>query len=228
MRAVELAGALADPEQVRRAVVPAVGEAVPTGQRLLVAEEQRLVRGVEVDLVQLQLGVEVDAARGHEAQRALDLAGDGVVSASLGTGVDVLQVPGVHAREVGEAALGERPEEVQRGRRLVVRLHQPRRIGSPGVGIEREVVHHVAAERRQLEAVAGLGGRRTGLGELTRDAPDLDRGDAAAVGEHDGHLQDDLQLVADRVGGERVERLGAVAGLEHEALLVDDRGRATR
>ena len=73
MRAVELAGALADPEQVRRAVVPVAGEAVLAGERLLVVEEQRLVRRVEVDLVQLELGVEVDAARGHEAQRPLDL-----------------------------------------------------------------------------------------------------------------------------------------------------------
>ena len=46
------------------------------GERLLVAEQQRLVRRVEVDLVQLRLGVEVDAARGHEAQRPLDLVGE--------------------------------------------------------------------------------------------------------------------------------------------------------
>ena len=56
------------------------------------------------------------------------------------------------------------------------------------------------------------------LGELPGDAPDLHRGHAAAVGEHDGHLQDDLELVADGVGRERVERLGAVAGLQHERL----------
>ena len=44
-------------------------------QRLFVAEQQRLVRRVEVDLVELGLGVEVDAARGHEAHRAVDLGG---------------------------------------------------------------------------------------------------------------------------------------------------------
>ena len=67
--------------------------------------------------------------------------------------------------------------------------------------------------------------RGAGLGELPGDAADLDRGDAAAVGEHDGHLQDDLELVADRVRRERVERLGAVAGLQHEAALLGDRGQ---
>ena len=69
-----------------------------------------------------------------------------------------------------------------------------------------------------------LGGRGARLGELSGDAADLHRGDAAAVGEHDRHLQDDLELVADRVGRERVERLGAVARLEHEAASLADRG----
>ena len=107
MRAVELTGALADPQQVGRAVVPVVGEAVAPGERLLVAEDQRLVRRVEVDLVELVLGVEVDAAGGHEAQRAVDLAGERLVAAALGAGVDELEVPRVHARQVGEAALRE-------------------------------------------------------------------------------------------------------------------------
>jgi hypothetical protein len=47
VRAVELAGALADPEHVRRAVVPVAGERVLPGERLLVAEHQRLVARVE-------------------------------------------------------------------------------------------------------------------------------------------------------------------------------------
>ena len=52
--AVELARALADPEHVGRAVVPLAGERVLPGERLLVAEQQRLVARVEVDLVQLR------------------------------------------------------------------------------------------------------------------------------------------------------------------------------
>ena len=54
VRAVELAGAVTDPEQVRRAVVPVAGEAVLAGERLLVAEQQRLVGRVAVDLVELR------------------------------------------------------------------------------------------------------------------------------------------------------------------------------
>ena len=84
VRAVELAGALADPEQVGRAVVPTAGEAVLAGQRLLVPEQQRLVGRVAVDLVELELLVEVDAARLHEPQRPLDLGRDGLVAPALG------------------------------------------------------------------------------------------------------------------------------------------------
>ena len=70
--------------------------------------------------------------------------------------------------------------------------------------------------------------RRAGLGELAGDAADLHRGHARRVGEHDGHLEDDLQLVPDGVGAEGVERLGAVAGLEQERLAVGHRAEAAR
>ena len=60
---VELAGALADPQHVRGAVVPVAGERVDAGQRLLVAEQERLVAGVEVDLVELGHRRRVDARR---------------------------------------------------------------------------------------------------------------------------------------------------------------------
>src|SRR6478736_4677692 len=93
----------------------------PSGwrERLFVAEQQGLVRGPVVDLVQLELRVEVDAARGHEPQRAIDLVGEGLVALTLSARRHELLVPRMHAREVGEAALRERACEVQGGRRLV-------------------------------------------------------------------------------------------------------------
>ena len=81
--AVELAGALADPEHVGRAVVPVAGEGVLAGERLLVAEDQRLVAGEEVDLVQVRLGLGVDAAGPHEAQGPVDLVGQPLVALAL-------------------------------------------------------------------------------------------------------------------------------------------------
>ena len=74
MCTVELARALADPQHVRRAVVPVAGQRVLPGERLLVAEDQRLVAGVEGHLVQAGLRRGADTAGGHEAQGAVDLA----------------------------------------------------------------------------------------------------------------------------------------------------------
>ena len=216
--AVELAGPLADPQQVGRAVDPVAGERVLPGQRLLVVEDQRLVARPEVDLVQAALGLEVDAAGRHEAQGPVDLAGDPLVAAALGRRGDELLVPGVDLGQVGEAALGEGPQQVERGRRLVVGGDQAVGVGPAGVGVERLVVDHVAAERVELDVADPLGRRRPGLGELPGDPADLDHRDAGGVGEGDGHLQDDLQLVADVVGREVGEGLGAVAGLEEEGL----------
>ena len=120
MRAGELVRAVPDPQQVRRAVVPVAAEAVAAGERFLVLEQQRLVRRVEVDLVQLHLGFEVDAARRHEPQRPLDPVGELLVAARLARAGDELEIPLVHPVQVGEAALRERAQQVQRRRGLVV------------------------------------------------------------------------------------------------------------
>ena len=54
-----------------------------------------------------------------------------------------------------------------------------------------------------VDVADALGRRRAGLGELAGDAADLHDGHAERVGQHDRHLQDDAQLLADVVGGER-------------------------
>src|SRR6476661_8522750 len=76
-------GTLADPEHVRRAVVPVAGQRVTAGQPLLVVQQQALMARPDVHLVQVSLGLEVDAAGGHEPQSALDLPGDRLVAAAL-------------------------------------------------------------------------------------------------------------------------------------------------
>ncbi len=105
------------------------GERVLAGQRLLVSEQQGLVAGEHVDLGEVRVRFGVDAAGAHEGERPVDLGGDGLVALALGAGCDELLGPGVHAGEVGETALGERPEQVQRGGRLVVGLHEPVGVG---------------------------------------------------------------------------------------------------
>ena len=113
MRAVEFAGALADPQHVRRAVEPSSGQRVLAGQRLLVAEDQRFVRGEHVDLGEVRVRFGVDATGAHEGQRPLDFGGDGLVALPFGAGCDELLGPGVDSRQISEAALGERSQQVQ-------------------------------------------------------------------------------------------------------------------
>ena len=53
-------------------------------------------------------------------ERPVDLAGDRLVAAALGARRDELLVPDVHLGEVGEAALGEGAQQVERRRGVVV------------------------------------------------------------------------------------------------------------
>ncbi len=181
------------------------------------------MRGVELDRVEL-LGI--GPAGVHERQCLVDLARELLVApARRGLGHEVL-VPGVHLAQVGVPALGEGPGEVQRDGRGVVGPQQPRRVGGAGLGGEVEAVDHVAPVRRELDAAADLGRLGARLGELPRHAADLDDRDAAGIGEHDGHLQQRPELVADVVGGGPGEGLGTVSALQDEGLATGDGGEA--
>ena len=171
--AVELSGALADPQHVRRAVVPTAREGVLTGKGLFVAEQQCLVAREHVDLVQGGGGLGVHAAGAHEAQRTVDLLGELFVALALGARRDELLGPLVHAVQVGEAALGERAKQVERGRRLVVRLYETLRVGHACGLSSRRVVHDVPAERGKREVADLLERGRSWLRELAGDAPNL-------------------------------------------------------
>ena len=70
-----------------------------------------------------------------------------------------------------------------------------------------------------------LGVGRARLGELAGHAADLDHRHGAAEGQHDRHLQQHAEGVADVVGMELGEALGAVAALEQESLAVGDIGQ---
>ena len=179
----------------------------------------------DVHLVELRLGREVDPARGHEAQRALDLGGELLVAPALGRGGDELLVPLVDAHEVGEAALRERPQQVQRRRRVVIGLHHAVGIGDAGLERRGVVVDHVAAEGRDVLPTHVLGRRRARLGELPGDPPHLHDRERGAVREHGRHLEHDLELLADVDGREVVERLGAFARLEQERAALHSLGQ---
>jgi hypothetical protein len=80
---VQLPGPLPDPQHVRAAVVRLAGEGVDTGQRLLVAQQQRLVGGVDVDGGERRVGVDVDPDGLEEVDGAVDVVGDLLVPLAL-------------------------------------------------------------------------------------------------------------------------------------------------
>ena len=224
MRAVELARALADPDEVRRRVVRRARARVDARHRTLVVHQQALVARVELGVLER---LEVGAARIHELDRAVDLARDRLVAGVRRVRREAL-VPRVHLAEVGEAALREGPDEVQRRGRRVVAAHESRRVGRARLGREVVAVHDVAAVGGQRDVAAGLGVARTGLRELSRHPAHLHDGHRGAVGEHDRHLQHGLHAIADLVGGRAREGLGAVAALQQERLAARGRGQSRR
>ncbi len=76
----------------------------------------------------------------------------------------------------------------------------------------------------KFELADHLGGGGPRLRELAGNPADLHDRDADGVGEHDGHLEDDAQLLPDVVGGELLEALRAVACLEEERVARRDPG----
>ena len=222
MRAVDLAGAVADPHQMRRAVVPLVACRIDAGQRLLVREEQRLVRGVELGLADLRRRLRGEPARLHEIERLGQPVGELTVSLTLRRVRDKILVPRMDAVEVGIAALGKGAQQVEGRSRLAVGLDHPLRVGLARRGVELDAVDDVAAVGRQGHLALLLDVGRARLGELAGQTPDLHHRHAAAKGQHHRHLQQHLEHVADVVGVELGEAFGAVAALQQERLAGGD------
>ena len=99
---------------------------------------------------------------------------------------------------------------------LVVALHDALGIGDACIDACLVRVHRVTTERRQLEPVDDLRGGAPRLCELARDAPDLDDRQCGTERQHGRHLQQHLQLLADRDRRHLAERLDAVARLQQE------------
>ncbi len=166
--------------------------------------------------------LEVDADRLHEAKGALDLACERLVALAGRRAGDELAVPRVDVRQVGEAALRERAQQVQRRGRLVVALHEPLGIGHACLGRRRVGVDDVTPKRRQLHAVDDLGRSAARLRELPGDPSHPHHGQRRRVREDRRHLQQHLEPLADRGGRDVVERLDAVSGLEQERASLAD------
>ena len=130
----------------------------------------------------------------------------------------------MHVFDAGVAALREGAQQIERRRRLAIGLNLPARVGTARLLGEGDVVDDVAAIARQLLAVALFGRRRARLGELAGDAADFDHRQRAAICEHDRHLQEHAEEVADVIGAVLGKAFRAVAALQQESLTVGDAG----
>ena len=72
MGAVELAGAVADPDHMGGGVVPIAAGGIDPRHRLLVSKQQSFMAGIEIGAAQLRHGTRRDAAGRHEIQRLGD------------------------------------------------------------------------------------------------------------------------------------------------------------
>ena len=131
--------------------------------------------------------------------------------------LDEAEIPPMHMLEIGVTALREGAQQIERRRGLPIGHQQALRVGhARGLG-ELDAVDDVAAIARQLLAVLDLGRGRARLGELAGDASDLHHRRAAGIGEHDRHLQEHAEEIADGVGAMLGEALGAIAALQQKA-----------
>ena len=76
----------------------------------------------------------IDAAGLHEVERLGDAVGEGLVLVALGRVLDEAEHPLMRVGEIGIAARREGAQEVQRRRRLAVRLELAARIGNARLG----------------------------------------------------------------------------------------------
>jgi hypothetical protein len=93
---------------------------------------QRLVRCVELDGMQLRSPRGIESAGFHEGEALRDPLGEFLEALALWAGAHEIGGPAVHLVKVGETALGQRTQEVERGRGMRVCGEQPRGIGTPG------------------------------------------------------------------------------------------------
>src|SRR5258708_8297865 len=107
--------------------------------------------------------------------------------------------------------MGQRAQQVERRGRLAIGLDLASRIGRARGRRELVAVDAVAAIAWQLNAIACLGRRCTGLGELARNAADLDHRQGRREGQYHRPLQEYAAEVADVLRAVLAKALGAVA-----------------
>ena len=83
-------------------------------------------------------------------------------------------------------------------------------------GVKLNAVNNIAAIAGQFDAINGLGIGRARFGKLTRHATDFDDRQLGTIGQHNRHLQQYAERIADIVGVVLNEAFGAIAALQQK------------
>jgi hypothetical protein len=128
------------------------------------------------------------------------------------------EIPIFGMMQIGEPAVDQRADKVERERGALVAAQQEFGIGLALQGAEPRTIDVVASVAWQRHSVPSLGIRRARLCVLAREAPHAKDGLLQALQEHEAHLQQDLQSPCDIVGLAILEALGAIAALKQKLL----------
>ena len=173
-------GAIADPDHVTRGRVPVAGRRIDPRQGLFVAEQQRLVAGVEIGGAQFGMAFEIEAAGTHEIQRVRDAVCQFLVTPRLQGILNEAKHPLMHAAEIGKAAGGKRAQQIEAWLPTGDMPSTDAADGETRLRREGDVVDDVATVAWQFDAVDRLDRRGAWLGELPGNAATFTTGSAPA------------------------------------------------
>ncbi len=197
-------------------VVPALAARGLARLRLFINQVQGFVTGEEIDPFHFSGAHASDVL--HELKRLDHAVRHGVKFAGERRVPSEIEIPELGMMQVSKASLDQRANEIQRQRRAFVGAQQELRVGCAlGLG-KSGAVHQISAIAREGDAGPGFDVVRARLGILTGEASHADYWLAAALHQHQAHLQQNFQFVGDGVGGAIVKLLCAITTLQEEPL----------
>ena len=127
-----------------------------------------------------------------------------------------VEVPQFGMVQIGEPAIDQAANVVERQGRMLIGPQQQLGIGRTGLGGEGRAVHEVTAIAGQRHAITRFGVGRAGFRILTGKSPHADYPLVPPENQNQAHLQQDFQFAGDGSGLTVVKPLTTIAALEQE------------
>ena len=122
----------------------------------------------------------------------------------------------MHFRQIGIAALGKSAQEIECRGRLTISRDLPLRVGHARGGVKFNAIDDVAAIAGQFNTIDCFGISRARLGKLSGHPTDLNDRQLGTISQHNCHLQQYAERVADIVGVMLDKAFSAIAALKQK------------